>query len=606
MEFELDNLKRRKAPTGSDWPEVSAALGKQEDTSLLAFKRDGDFLHKLYRKALAFAGEWDDLLRKTDWETLVFDFALFLECLYHESQSEESFEGRRFQLVRVLPSVAQRKEALTGVAWRGDNAFRAVIHRENRRFASGCVPDLFKTFFAYDALLEVEFLVNLYCHHGWTIDHVGMALCPPTADWWKRWNTASGRIHFMHIFYHVSPEIFDEKLTEFNRKSVSASHAEQQIATLSAQRFLDDLFGTDRIDQFPFAGPVDVLLRLVDCYTQNYHHVMTNAKQAGHPLALLVAHPGIMPCADIRSREYMIEMMSQYGHFPGEKGQRQCSRMLHLMSDAITDVDAVGTQFIRTKGAYIVMPRLFHGDVKTALFNNILTKKFKKSNVSRRMENVLEKLFVVNGYSTIKNYNFKRVQMNAAEADCIAYKDGHLFIVEAKQTHFRSTIHGVGLHASTLENKGKVQLLKMVGMLHDEFAVLKKRLDIKENFRDLTIAVLLVTVPMEFDLADYFPCRTVSLFELNGLLKPHYFMLVRGLIKAESQHKQEGASADTEDSIEIEQRLASQVATSPDMLLKALDGRWLWKGLDAHVIVNRQPQSVRLDLGDGLSVGYEI
>ena len=142
----------------------------------------------------------------------------------------------------------------------------------------------------------------------------------------------------------------------------------------------------------------------------------------------------------------------------------------------------------------------------TFLFENLLNQN--KDNVlvkdlSSKFEDRISQQFHDAGFETNlgNEKKFKNAETGEeGDLDSLAYKDGVLFVIEAKQTGLNVTLEDAFNEYSNTFLKGASQLNKAIKFIEFDFMNIRKKLKIKETrFNDLKIYPLIISTSFESD-----------------------------------------------------------------------------------------------------------
>jgi len=123
--------------------------------------------------------------------------------------------------------------------------------------------------------------------------------------------------------------------------------------------------------------------------------------------------------------------------------------------------------------------------------------------------------------------SFKHIGQKGGDYDCLAYKNGTLFVVQVKSTYLRTTLQDNFFYNNREIKKAANQIDRNLIDIHENFSELKKQIPISEkNVEDLNIVPLIVTTSFEQDgekiQSKSFPDHSIlktSLFELKVILQ---------------------------------------------------------------------------------------
>lgn len=157
--------------------------------------------------------------------------------------------------------------------------------------------------------------------------------------------------------------------------------------------------------------------------------------------------------------------------------------------------------------------------------NNLI----KNANLGESFGKIIEKKVVKefgDSFGTNRAKSFDQVNKKG-DYDCLAYKDGVLFVIQAKATHIRASLKDNSLFTEREITKAKRQIDKNLLDLHSNFESIRDKLGIIETSIDqLQIFPLIVTTSFEKDGETFislfdskFKIHKISLFELQIILR---------------------------------------------------------------------------------------
>jgi len=641
---------------------VHEVLGASRNSDIISLMDDGDLLRKMHSQVLDDAHSHHHLL-KLGWETLLVSFAAYLEYNYFHAPTDELFENRRLNLLPVLQRVAQEKVGHFPVRWGGGRALNRALEMVRSRLLRGKPLDAYALFDAWDAVLEVEHIIENYCFKGWGIRlDEGIAIHPKAIELWDDWTVTNHKFQVIDLFYQTIPFLsFQEQVEDIFQNSPNEDSAMSLVSALGGNAFLMDMLGT--LDVFVDGAEVDLgevvnIMKIFDtCYKGNYLPYMAQMKdegcryseaiietekdQIGRNLRECVRrgeNPILrqreimkqvhLPCIFSRTRDEMLLMMTQYDPIePDSARLKACDVALNLFSGPPHMKSVDNGQFLRAPDkSYIVMPRFFHGDVKTALFNILIRRKRNHRLFSSEMEKSLEWMFREQGYTTVLDWKYPAGDtFRNGEVDVLAYKDGFLFVVEAKLTYFRTQAASIYEHRDKLCDGGG-QLKRAMQAISNNYSNLREALGIEEDYGSVKIVPLLVSCSPEFDNEQFSQINKVSLFEMKGLLDSEMFVLVQALIAMynnatvlgmttnRSQQEHIRTTNFNPDSFLLEMDRSQEqyglkaalIASQPDELVEAIKSKTFWERLGNNPDVVRGPIEKILTLKNGDEIRYVI
>jgi hypothetical protein len=140
------------------------------------------------------------------------------------------------------------------------------------------------------------------------------------------------------------------------------------------------------------------------------------------------------------------------------------------------------------------------------------------------------------------------------DIDVLAYKDGTLFIIEAKMTFHRQHARQVNGVIEAL-NKGSTQLSKILNLLSDYWNEIHEKINAPRDLTKLNIVPLLIHNSFEYDHCYFGSYLKISDFELQMLFadSPGHTMQLK--MAQQAQFTREGIDLpDVEEMSESEQK----------------------------------------------------
>ncbi|CCH49485.1 PDDEXK family nuclease [Pseudodesulfovibrio piezophilus] len=652
------------------WEMVHAELDESSSEEIRQFLEDGDMLRKLHDEALEGANRYQSLLKELSWEMVLASFAAYLEAWYFNAKNDQQYESKRNNLIPVLQRVAVKKNQFPRKNWGSRQSIDSALDSIRDSLLNGEPIKAYSLFAAWDAVLEVEAIIKDFCYKGWEVSHAsGLDIKPESLDAWKAWALTNHKFQIIDRFYREFPYIiYPEIVEDIQERMDNEVTVTQRIEALGGYIFIQEMLGVDEVE---FEGvtvdlreTIDLIGRFDSCYKSNYLPFMERMKNEGLDYANSIVqtmqdqisqnmdacirqglnpiayHKEIMgnvhhPCISVRTSDEMLEMMMQYDQIPPDAARRKaCLTALELFAGPPHMGGVDNGQFMRTpKNNYIIIPRFFHGDVKTALLNRIVRKKGSEKGkgkagnkpYSANMEHSLAQRFESQGYKAIASWDYKNGESQKGEVDVIAYKDGYLFIVEAKLTYFRTDVEAIYRHEQELE--GAVgQLNRALEAIKANFNELRQSLMINEDLSDLQIVPLIVSNSPEFDFKKYSGIPKLSQFELQCLLDPGAFIFAKTqmsiyneyckLTLCGNQEEQrtaveklmQGDQFVLENKKKQEQYLAEAelIASQPERLIGAINSKYFWQELEENTDVVSGPIEQTFTMKNGDEIRYVV
>ena len=156
----------------------------------------------------------------------------------------------------------------------------------------------------------------------------------------------------------------------------------------------------------------------------------------------------------------------------------------------------------------------------------ILNNLIQNVNLKKTFGKLVEEKLVEEFCEPFNAKSFNQVK-EKGDYDCLAYKDGVLFVIQAKATHIRASLKDNFLFTEREITKAKRQIDKNLVDLNENFEVIRNKLKIKEtSIGQLQIFPLIVTTSFEKDgetlVSSFDPkykIHKISLFELQIILR---------------------------------------------------------------------------------------
>lgn len=626
------------------WGRVCDELDGNSNPVISRFLEDGNALRAMLDDAKADVDSHQEFLDSVKWEYLLASFAVYLEQWYFAVKTEGQFHIKRSNLIPVLQRVSadkhhrERQNKKKRKKWGGKRAIEAALNSIRSRLKQGLPIEAYGLFESWNVVLEIECLVDNYCLKGWMIHHEPIfEVVPESKDVWENWIFTNHKFQLIDRFYLTLPyKAYPDEVQKITTFAPNEETAQQNIEALGGITFIEDLLGTTDIklegNDIDLYETLQLIGKFDSCYKSNFIPAMQHYKNNGSSFAEVMQIPSdvLMPCITARSKNEMLGMMTQFDSTkPSQKRLKSCLTALELFAGPPHMTAVENGQFLRAQdGSYIVMPRYFHGDVKTALLNSVI-RKMRRENKERQFSVAQEKFlgerFASQGYSTLVDWNYKSEEIGEGQVDVFAYKSGYLFVVEAKLTYFRDQTHGIYSNEGPFK-KAERQLTRAVEAVEKEFDTLKGELGISEDFDDLVVVPLIVSTPPEFDFKKYSGIHKLSQFELQGLLDPGSFIFMRAVMAeynafveiASARNEQEqltlSAKYQQGDHLLLEiQRVQEQsveeaelIATEPERLVQAIETGAFWQGLEDNHEITQGPVKLSMTLKNGDEIRYVI
>lgn len=207
----------------------------------------------------------------------------------------------------------------------------------------------------------------------------------------------------------------------------------------------------------------------------------------------------------------------------------ETNNILNFLS---TDLDTgiigqswLGRPFIKHNGKYFWVGRfLRERKWERALEGRIRREKFADTSVNQISSNFearIGNLFREAGFKILVSKKFKSKNNVSGDIDVLAYKNGFLFLIEAKNVlGVESFTHAQFIEALRFEGAAVYQLDKISNFIEEEWDKVREWLGLKESsVQEVTIAPLIVSSSFEGDLKVFKGYYKVSLLEIEVILK---------------------------------------------------------------------------------------
>jgi len=641
---QIELLKRERAILNSElWTKAHEILDSSTDERVRGFLSAGDLLRKALDEAMEDVEKHQNLLEKISWETLLASFAVYLEDWYFYAPTDFAFHNKRYNLIPVLQRVSADKKRLerkgrTPKTWGGKRAVQAALDGICSRLQRGKPIDAYGLFRAWDNVLEVECIIKNYCLKGWGMASGSDAyVAPVTRDKWLQWITTNHKFQLIDRFYRELPfKAFPQDVDEIFSESTNEEEALYGVALRGGATFIENFLGVDKVSLDDSMVDVYDALKVIgglDChYRYKYVAAMQLAKSMGFTFQETMSQHEKIPesCVAALTFRELFNLALSVDQTLAKKVQSKAFRaVLELFADEPYRLAVDNGQFLKDEDdGYVIMPRFFHGDVKTALLNALVRKKSKENDerqFSLAQEKFLGERFASQGYSTLLSWEYDILNHGKGEVDLLAYKDGYLFVVEAKLTYFRNQLHGIYALEDTFEKAGN-QLCRAMIAIEKEFASVKEALSIPIEHEELVVMPLIVSTTPEFDFEKYSGCHKLSQFELQGLLDPDSFVFMRAIMKlynsetgiafsrteeeqlARSMHFQQDDEFILDFQRVQEQSVgeAEMIASRPYKLIEAIETKVFWHGLEENREILEGPAKSTMKLKNGDEIHYVI
>ena len=529
--------RKRMFEDASLWPRIRLVL---IGANLQQFVHDCEDVSALKRRYAEDLERFDSLRGKISAEALVVHFAAWLERQYFEENDERAFRvslpdhaeilQEAIKLMRCHPgdSCAQAK-SLTEI----QQLIKTTWHRIRK--TSELPPDTSRLFRAIQNFLSADYMAELFCSQGW--DLVREPTCtvvrPTSPAHGAAWELPRRKFHAMDTFENwvpTSPEALGYKQRCFSEAPNPESGAVRWHIH-SGQTFLLKYCGEtalqaarERLGFNPFDA-LTVLLCNKGGYEINFAKPRAEAKQAGKsflvslglyatPHDRIVAANGgdsIERNVPVEPRDFSVFIEDAAAFPPTAHIPKDTLDAIytHFAQDIYADkIDLGKTLVLRNKHCDLLLPRLFFGDIKTLLYDEVFSADPK--GVAKHFEENIGAIFTRQGFSVLVG----RKLGQQGEVDVLAYRDNTLFVVEAKTTSTRLLPSQVRPVRDRL-NKGASQLDRVLAELPRHWAEISRELHAPATWDAVTVVTLLVSSSFEFDHLYFGHHLKISFFELE-------------------------------------------------------------------------------------------
>ncbi|MDO3377699.1 hypothetical protein [Geoalkalibacter halelectricus] len=501
------------------------ALDNEQSRELLA---GSEFFRDLQAKM-------DASLKKFTWEIkeasiaeILCAFVLLSEQVYFATSTEAAFMAKRLTLLSLLEDLLNEKykgDKENSRKWPDQKQIHKELFLQIKALHNGQEPELFPLFREFDQRAQAKYLLQMFQWHDWVVDFSKeIPVVRPRGNAWRvAWEQTESKYRIFHDYYSGF-NLEDLKSSE-NLAADSPNEISRDVVRriYFGTRFLGDELGiADKISikdaQIDLMAALVILNRFSGCYEAQYQHAMAEQKRAGVDFANAIMNA--LPRAPLEIRN--IQQISEINRRNQIELSLEDTKLIFELGSANLDqfptrID--GQAFLKTPAGYLLLMRYFHSDIKTVLFNAIVRQSWQgNKEYSDFQENKIAEIFRIGGWRAIDSQKLKNKEGLLSEIDVIAYKDGVLFLIEAKLTYLRSSIKEIHNHLPQLEKAG-IQLERAIVALKDNYPIVCDWLEISDTFDRLRIVSLIVSSSFEYDHKFFNGFRKVSLFELQLLLQ---------------------------------------------------------------------------------------
>lgn len=519
------------------WPRIRPVL---IGANLEQFVHDCEEVSALKGRYAEGLRRFDFLRGKISAEALVVHFAAWLEEQYFEEKDDRAFSVSLREHAEVLQEamkVMRCHPSDSRVQAKSITEVQQLIKTtwDRIRKTSELPPDTSRLFRAIQNFLHADYLVELFCSQGWDIvrEPTGTIVQPKSLAHGAAWELPRRKFHAMDTFENwvpTSPEALDFKQRCFSEAPNPESGAVRwHIHT--GQYFLLRHCGEaalqaarERLGFDPFDA-LTVLLCNKGGYEINFVKPRAAAKQAGKSFLVslglyatsrdrIVAANGgdsIVRNLPVEPREFsvFIENAAAFpptAHIPAETLD---AIYTHFAQDIhAEEIDLGKTLVLRNQRCDLLLPRLFFGDIKTLLYNEVFSANHRE--IAKHFEENIGTIFTRQRFSVLVGRKLGR----QGEVDVLAYRDNTLFVVEAKTTSTRLLPSQVRPVRDRL-NEGASQLDRVLKELPLHWGEISRELHAPEKWDAVSVVTLLVSSSFEFDHLYFGQHLKISFFELE-------------------------------------------------------------------------------------------
>ena len=529
--------RKRMFENASLWPRIRLVL---IGANLQQFVHDCEDVSALKRRYEEDLERFDSLRGKISAEALVVHFSAWLERQYFEENDERAFRISLPDHAEVLQEAIKRMRRQPGDS--GGQA-KSIIEVQQLikttwdriRKTSELPPDTSRLFRAIQNFLSADYMVELFCSQGWDIvrEPTRTVVRPKSPAHGAAWELPRRKFHAMDTFENwvpTCPEALGYKQRCFSEAPNPESGA-VRWHIYTGRHFLLKHCGDaalqaarERLGFDPFDA-LTVLLCNKGGYEINFAKPRAEAKQAGKsflvslglyatPRDWFVAANGgdsIVRNVPVEPRDFsvFIENAAAFpptAHIPTNTLD---AIYTHFAQNIHADkIDLGKTLVLRNQHCDLLLPRLFFGDIKTLLYNEVFSASH--AEVAKHFEKNIGAIFTRQRFSI----SVGRKLGQQGEIDVLAYRDNTLFVVEAKTTSSRLLPSQVRPVRGRL-NEGAAQLDRVLAELPRHWAEISRELHAPTTLDAVTVVTLLVSSSFEFDHLYFGHHLKISSFELE-------------------------------------------------------------------------------------------
>lgn len=296
----------------------------------------------------------------------------------------------------------------------------------------------------------------------------------------------------------------------------------------------------------------------------------------------------------------LIEGIAEYFNWPVEEVEKVMSYLIFDLGSKTKPVHWLYRPFLRFQNKiYWLGSFMKDRRWETVIFGRIKNESqgvSSNNQYSKKFELEVEQLFKRHSFKTLQGENFKLLNGEQGDLDVLVYKEGHLFIIEAKQgVGTNEYSHASRVEARDLEGRAEYQLSKALDYIKENWNELKKKLSIEENlkFTDLILSPLIVTNYFEADQKTFGGFYKTTLVELDVIINNRKKDLLNLYLQMQNPRNRNNREFIAEN-IEIEWDLWGGLdACLPSQIMNCISRNLVWRELEK--MWNFQSYDLRLN-----------
>jgi hypothetical protein len=525
-----------------NWQEIKLEL---QDSQFEDFVAQCELIRDAAQNQKDNLTRFDELLRKIAPESIVIQFAAWLEQRYFEAEDGNDFEMRMPEHFEILESSltrscnlrASKREAKT------PSDIGCGIKRIVKRITddNSTQLDCYPLFEAIERQLDFDFGITLFAAHGAEAleqeSRIHFRLTDPNKE--RAWEYTRWKFCAFDTFVTSVPQTEAEsrrqqEIWEHRANDESAEMGFQYDAGL---KLLYEYLGEAAyglIKEHIGADPGNILT-VLNCYKSCMQIQFSNPRKdfkkagLGHHTSWLMPQSRQEPLTMLHSPkrwpmeprppEGMTELVANF--FPGNDELKSEARTIFdLFAEDIyaNNVSLQDKLLIKNAKCDLLLPRLWSGDVKTFLFNAAFQNQKIGQLAAANYEERIGSLFRAAEHQVIVGQKLNYEGRTEAEIDVLAYRDGTLFLIEAKMTYYRGRPQQVVNVAKALDKAG-FQLKERLALLPNYWTEIAEKFGIKKGYEDTEVIPLIVSNSFEYDHLYFNGSLKVTDFELEMIFR---------------------------------------------------------------------------------------